>query len=138
MLRPDKDSRDLKVVSELLQSGLEIRVFRESFKSCQDLSLEVFEGILDSLLLISVLFTSLWVELEFVERCGPFEGESSHVWVDTEVLQQRDVLLVAILFCDLSTDFLAWASCQYYFVLVEIDHLSGSKSTMRNHNVFGS
>ena len=73
-MRPDKDSRDLKVVSELLKRSIEVRFFRELSETSQDLSLEALDGILYSLLFISEFFTSLWVKLIFVERCGPLEG----------------------------------------------------------------
>jgi len=110
MMRPDKDSRDLKVVSELLKRSIEVRFFRELSETSQDLSLEALDGILYSLLFISEFFTSLWVKLIFVERCGPLESESSCMWVDAKELKERDVLLVAVLFSKLTTSLLIWTS----------------------------
>lgn len=110
MMRPNEDSRDLEVVSELLKRSIEVRFFTELSKTSQDLSLEVLDGILYSLLFISVLFTSLRVKLIFVEGCGPFEGESSSMWVDAKELKERDVLLVAVLFSKLTASLLVWSS----------------------------
>lgn len=130
MLRPDENGRDLKFVSKLLKDRIEVRFFRELSETSQDLGLEVFDGILHSLLFISVLFASLRVKLIFVEWCGPLEGKSGHVWINAYELKERDMLLVAILFGKLSTALLVWTSSQYYFVFVEVYHFRSSERSV--------